>query len=157
MLGFLTVLQYLTLAFWVGGMAGFLLIFSPVTFQQLPSRSMAGGITGAVLPKLDAIGLVSSGIMLVVTIAQGIEGGFRGIDLIRAALVIVMLLLTLLGATTIRQRLQAIRGRLPAEIDQADAADPNRKEYGRWHGLSMLVFLGIVVAGAALIALSALR
>lgn len=157
MMSFLAVLQYLTLAFWIGGMAGFMFIFSPMAFRQLPSKAMAGGVTGAVLPRLDVISLVSSGIMLVVTILQAIDGGGRAIDVGRVALVVAMLALTIFGATTVRSRLAAVRSRLPGEIDEADAGDPNRKEYRRWHGISMLAFLLVVLLGALLIALTALR
>lgn len=157
MLTFLAVLQYLTLTFWIGSMAGFLLLFSPVLFQQLPSRSLAGGVSGPVLSRIDTTGLISSGILLVITLLQAINTGFGGLDLGRALLVVVMGLLTILGATTVRARMAAVRARLPAEIDAASPDDPNRREYGKWHGISMLVFTLVMLLGVLLIGLSALR
>lgn len=156
MLPTLAVLQYLTLAFWIGAMAGFSFLFSPLLFKLLPSRSLAGEVAGASLARLDMVGFISSGIMLVITLLQAIGSGGGRMSVLRVLLVVIMLALMVLNVTSVRARMATIRAQLPAEIDQADPADPNRKAYRKLHGISMAIFTLVMLLGAVLIALSAL-
>lgn len=157
MIAFLSVLQYLVLTLWVGAQFGFAILFAPVLFRSLDSREQAGAIAGESLRRVDSLGLATGGIMVVVTALQAIDGGWRAIDLGRLLLAAIMLALVGISVITIRQRLDAIKAKMGKPIDQIDAEDPLRVEYGRFHRLSRGVFTLNMLLGALLIGLSALR
>lgn len=157
MIPFLNSLQYLVLALWVGSIFGFGVLFAPVLFASLPTREQAGSIAGKVLARIDALGLITGGIMLVVTALQAIDGGWRSIDLGRLLVAVVMLVLVILSATSVRQRLNAVKEQMAKPIDEYAEEDPLRQEYGKHHRTSRLLFTVNLVLGALLIVLSALR
>ncbi|MGE5675117.1 MAG: DUF4149 domain-containing protein [Mycobacterium leprae] len=157
MIPFLNVLQYLALVLWVGSMFGFGVLYAPVLFGSLSSREQAGSIAGDTLARIDTMGLVTGGIMLVITALQAIDSHFASIDLGRLLNAAVMLGLVILSATTIRQRLNAVRSKLGRPIDEIPEGDPVRREYGRAHALSRALFTVNMLLGCLLIGLSALR
>lgn len=157
MIPFLNSLQYLVLALWVGSIFGFGVLFAPVLFASLPTREQAGAIAGKVLARVDALGLITGGIMLVVTALQAIDGGWQAIDLGRLLVAVVMLTLVILSATSVRQRLNAVKEQMSRPIDEYTEEDPLRQEYGKHHRTSRLLFTTNLVLGALLIVLSALR
>jgi hypothetical protein len=157
MVPFLNVLQYLVLSLWVGSMFAFGALYAPVLFRSLSSRDQAGAIAGETLARIDALGLVTGGIMLVVTVLQAIDGGWRAIDLGRVLSAAVMLALVLLSSLSVRQRLEQIRQQMQRPIDELAPADPLRVAYNRYHSLSRLLFFLNMCLGVLLLALSALR
>ncbi|MFZ5827220.1 MAG: DUF4149 domain-containing protein [Bacillota bacterium] len=157
MIPFLNVLQYLVLALWVGSIFGFGVLFAPVVFATLPSRDQAGTIAGNVLARIDTLGLITGGIMLVVTALQAIDSNWASIDLGRLLTAVVMLALVILAATTVRQRLNAVREKMGRPIDEFAPEDPLRKEYNQFHRISRLLFTVNMMLGILLIVLSALR
>lgn len=157
MIPFLNALQYLVLALWVGAIFGFGALFAPVLFASLPSREQAGAIAGNVLARIDTLGLVTGGIMLVVTALQAIDSGWQAIDLGRFLTAVVMLALVILSATSVRQRLNAVKAKMDRPIDAYAAEDPLRKEYNQHHRTSRLLFSVNLMLGVLLILLSALR
>lgn len=156
MLQFLNVLQYLVLALWVGSMFSFGALFAPVLFRKLTSRDQAGAIAGDTLARIDSLGLVAGGIMLVVTVLQAIEGGWSAMNLGRVLVSVAMLAVVLFSAISVRQRLIALRQQMDRPIEEVAEDDPLRLEYRKNHGLSRLLFSLNMVLGALLIALSAL-
>lgn len=157
MILFLNALQYLVLALWVGSIFGFGVLFAPVLFASLPSREQAGGIAGTVLGRIDAVGLVTGGIMLVITALQAIDSGWQAIDLGRLLTAAVMLGLVIFSSTSVRQRLNTAKEQMTKPIDEYDAEEPLRQEYNRHHRLSRLLFSLNMGLGILLIILSALR
>ncbi len=157
MIPFLNVLQYLVLALWVGSIFGFGLLFAPVLFASLPSREQAGSIAGNVLARIDTLGLITGGIMLVVTALQAIDSAWQSIDLGRLLLAVVMLVLVILSSTTVRQKLNAAKEKMERPIDEYAQDDPLRKEYNQYHRVSRMLFMLNLLLGILLIVLSALR
>lgn len=157
MILFLNVLQYLVLALWVGSIFGFGLLFAPVLFATLSSREEAGSIAGNVLARIDTVGLITGGIMLVVTALQAIDSSWASIDLGRLLTAVVMLALVILSATTVRQKLNTAKEQMAQPIDEYAQEDPLRQEYNRYHRISRLVFTVNMLLGILLIVLSALR
>jgi len=156
MIHFLNVLQYLVLALWVGAMFGFATLFAPVLFRSLSSRDLAGAISGEALARIDTLGLVTGGIMLVVTVLQAIDGGWKAVDLGRLLASAAMLGLVILSATSVRQRLMSLRQQMGRPIDEVPESDPLRLEYRKQHRLSRLLYTTNLVLGTLLIILSAL-
>lgn len=157
MIQFLNVLQYLVLALWVGAMFGFGALYAPVLFRSLPSRGQAGAIAGDTLVRIESLGLVTGGVMLVVTALQAIESGWQTIDLGRFLITVVMLAMVLINSVTIRQRIAAIRQQMGRPIDEIAEDDPLRAEHSKYHRLSRAIFSLNMLLGTVLIVLSAMR
>ncbi|MFZ5818075.1 MAG: DUF4149 domain-containing protein [Bacillota bacterium] len=157
MIQFLNVLQYLVLALWVGSLFSFGVLFAPVLFAALPTREQAGSIAGSVLARIDTLGLITGGIMLVVTALQAIDSGWQSIDLGRLLTAVLMLALVIVSATTVRQKLNAVKEKMKRPIDEYAQDDPLRQEYNQQHRLSRLLFSTNMLLGILLIVLSALR
>lgn len=157
MLQFLNVLQYIVLTLWVGSMFGFGALVAPVLFRSLPSRDQAGSMAGEIIARIESLGLVTGGIMLVVTALQAIDGQWQALDLLRLLLSAVMLGVVLLSSISFRQRLEAVRQKMGKPIDEVSEEDPDRVEYNKYHRLSRALFSLNMVLGAVLIVLSALR
>ncbi|HWI64083.1 MAG TPA: DUF4149 domain-containing protein [Symbiobacteriaceae bacterium] len=157
MIPFLNVLQYLLLSLWVGAMFAFGTLYAPVLFRSLPSRDQAGTIAGETLARIDALGLVTGGIMAVITVLQTIDAGWQALDLGRLLIAALMLALVLFSSITVRQRINAIRQEMGRPIDELPQDSPQRLEYNKQHRLSRMIFGANMVLGALLIVLSALR
>lgn len=157
MMTFLNVLQYLILSLWVGAMFAFGTLYAPVLFRSLPSRDQAGTIAGESLARIDALGLVTGGIMVVVTALQAIDGGWNSLDLGRLLAAVVMLAVVLFSTVSVRQRILDLRQKMGRPIDDVAETDPLRVEHGKYHRLSRLLFSVNMLLGALLIVLSALR
>lgn len=157
MIPFLNSLQYVVLALWIGSVFGFGVLFAPVLFTRLPTREQAGAIAGEVLARIDTLGLVTGGILLVVTALQAIDSGWQAIDLGRLITALAMLALVIVSAGSIRPKLNAAKGRMEKPIDEYDPSDPLRAEYNQYHRLSRSMFMLNMLLGVLLIVLSALR
>lgn len=156
MLPFLSVLQFLILALWVGSMFGFAVLFSPVLFRLLPSREQAGSIAGESLTRIDSLGLVAGGIMLLITILQSIEAGWSRLNLGRMLVSAAMLAVVIFSSVSIRQRIAALRQQMGVPIDELAEDDPVRLEFRKQHRISRMLFGLNMLLGSLLIALSAL-
>lgn len=157
MIPFLNVLQYLLLALWVGAMFGFGALYAPILFRSLSSRDQAGTIAGETLARIDALGLVTAGVLAVITVLQTIDGGWKALDLGRLLTAVAMLALVLFSTVSVRTRINAIRQQMGRPIDELGPEDPLRVEHGKQHRLSRLIFSLNMFLGAVLIVLSALR
>lgn len=157
MIPFLNVLQYLVLTMWVGAMFGFATLYAPVLFRSLTSREQAGSIAGETLARVDSVGLVASGILIVVTALQAIGSGWSSLDLGRFLAAVTMLVLVLISSITIRQKLSGIRADMGRPIDDLPAEDPLRKEHRKFHMISQSLYTINLILGLLLIVLSALR
>lgn len=156
MLIFLDILFALATAFWIGAMFGFGALTAPTLFRRLPSRDLAGSIAGEIIAKIESVGLVASGTLLVVTVLQAMQLGWSALNLGRVLLVAVMLGLTSWNATSVRSRLENLREQM-GPVDQVPETDPRRKEYNRYHRLSRNTFMLVLVLGLVLIGLSAVH
>lgn len=158
MLAFLNVLLYLGAGLWVGAMAGFGILFAPVLFRSLESRQQAGNIAGQVISRIHSLGLVTGGVLLVVTILQAMDRSWREpLDLVNVLVVVAMLALTIYSVVTLSQRLQQVQGQIGRPIEELAEDDPLRQEYNRYHRLSRQLFGLTMLLGVILIVVSALR
>jgi uncharacterized membrane protein len=155
MILFLNVLQYLVLALWVGAMFAFAALFAPVLFRELPSRDQAGAVAGDVLARIDSLGLITGGIMVVVTVLQAIDQNWSLIHFGRFLIAVVMLSLVVISAVTVRQKLAAVKQRLGRPLDEVATSDPLRLAYNKYHRIARGLFSLNLLLGTALIVLSA--
>lgn len=145
---------HLALALWVGGAFAFGALFAPALFRTLPSRQTAGTIAGAALARLEALGLVVSGVVLLGTLLQLTDTGLTGLAAGRVAVAVAMLGLLVYSSTSMRGRLAAVRAQIgPRPIDDIPEDNPLRQAHRRLHRRSTLVFSLAMLLGAVEVAL----
>lgn len=153
----MNVIIWMVLVVWLGSMIGLGVMFAPLAFRHLATRADAGRVVGAVLTRLESLGLVSSGILLMAALVQAMDRAWVQIDLLRVLLVILMLALTLIRATMLRPRMESIRAQAGQPPEEMPEADPVRVEHRRLHRATVVLFNLNVLLGLALVVLSAIR
>jgi putative copper export protein len=145
----------LALALWVGGIAVFTFIVTPVIFRTQP-RNVAGGVVGEIFPLYFRYGLIVIAAALAARFAAG--EAFPGTRrLAGTALVLFALALGAAQTHWLAPKMEAIKARTPAFETAADD-HPARRAFMRLHGISMVLNLLILADGAVLIvAYEALR
>jgi Domain of unknown function (DUF4149) len=139
-----TLLYHLALAFWVGGVALFTFILTPILFKTQP-RDLAGKIVGVLFPGYFRWGLGCGGIALLCLLILG-AGAFI------PALIILLLMLaaTLFQALFIEPRAKALKQQI-GSFETTPKEHPLRREFSKLHGISAVCNLAVFVGGVVLI------
>jgi uncharacterized membrane protein len=138
----------LALSLWVGGMALFTFVVTPVVFRT-QGREAAGKIVGAIFPLYFRYGLVLTAVALLTRMVAG--EAFHGVrQWVGTLLILTALLLTGFQAYGLTPQMERVK-RSVTSFEAAPPDDPARKEFSRLHGISMVVNLVILLEGAALI------
>jgi hypothetical protein len=138
----------LALSLWVGGMALFSFVVTPVIFRT-QGREAAGRIVGAIFPLYFRYCLVLTAVALTARVVAG--EAFHGVRQWRGTvLILTALLLSGYQAYGLAPRMERVKQSV-ASFEAAPADDPSRKEFARLHGISMVVNLTILLEGVALI------
>ena len=142
-------LYRLALSLWVGGIALFTFVVTPVIFRT-QGRDAAGKIVGAIFPLYFRYIFLFAGFALMARILAG--EAFHGVrQWVGTILVVTALLLTGYQAFGLTPRMERAK-RSVASFETAPADDPARKEFSRLHGISMVANLVVLLEGVALIA-----
>lgn len=143
---FLAVLCRLAVSLWVGGVAIFTFVLTPIIFRAF-SRDQAGAIVGALFPAYFRWGLACGATALVTLLLV------RGKNFIPAlVLLVVMMLGTALGAFYIEPRAAALKKEIPS-FETTPKEHPLRREFARLHGISAAANLTVFVAGVVVVVL----
>ncbi|HEY7585465.1 MAG TPA: DUF4149 domain-containing protein [Candidatus Deferrimicrobiaceae bacterium] len=138
----------LGLSLWVGGMALFTFIVTPVIFRT-QGRDAAGKIVGAIFPLYFRYGLALTAVALLARVIAG--EAFHGIrQWAGTILILTALLLSGYQAYGVAPKMERVKQSV-ASFETAPPDDPARKEFSRLHGISMVVNLVVLLEGAALI------
>ena len=138
----------LALSLWVGGIALFTFVVTPVIFRT-QGRDAAGKIVGAIFPLYFRYGLVLTAVALLARIAAG--EAFHGVrQWVGTVLILTAFLLSGYQAYGVAPRMERIKQSV-ASFETAPPDDPSRREFSRLHGISMVVNLAILLEGVALI------
>lgn len=138
----------LALSLWVGGMALFTFVVTPVVFRT-QGRDAAGKIVGAIFPLYFRYSLVLTAVALLARMVAG-EAFHGARQWAGTLLILTALLLTGYQAYGLAPQMERVKQSV-ASFETAPADDPARKEFSRLHGISMVVNLVILLEGAALI------
>jgi hypothetical protein len=143
---FLPILYRLALAFWVGGVALFTFVLTPILFKTQP-RDLAGKIVGVLFPGYFRWGLACGAIALLCLLLQ------RGRNFIPAlVLLVIMLAATTFQALVIEPKAAALKVQIGSfETTPKDA--PLRKEFSRLHAVSAVCNIIVFAGGVALVVL----
>lgn len=143
---FLIIIYRLAVALWVGGVAIFTFILTPIIFKSEP-RDVAGRIVGYLFPGYFRWGLACGGVALICMVVS------RGKNHAAAlALILVMLALTSFQAFYIEPRAAALKREIPS-FETTPKDHPLRREFSRLHGISAVCNLTVFAGGVVLVAL----
>ena len=142
----LSILCRLAVAFWVGGVAIFTFVLTPIIFKT-QSRDMAGQIVGTLFPAYFRWGLACGTIALVSVIV------IRGKNFIPVlVLLIVMLAVTSFQSFVIEPRAAAVKKEITS-FETTPRDHPLRRQFTRLHGVSAVCNLAVFGGGVALVIL----
>jgi hypothetical protein len=145
-MSFLTVLYRLALAFWVGGVALFTFVLTPILFKTQP-RDLAGKIVGVLFPGYFRWGLACGAVALLCLLLQ------RGRNFVPAlVLLVLMLAATSFQALVIEPKAAALKKQI-GSFETTPKTDPLRREFSRLHGISAVCNLAVFVGGVVLVVL----
>jgi hypothetical protein len=142
----LSVIYRLAASFWVGGVAIFSFVLTPIIFK-VNDRDMAGKIVGTLFPGYFRWGLGCGVLALVCLLIV------RGKNFVPTLLILItMLSLTALQAFSIEPRAAALKQEVPSFVT-TPKDHPLRKEFSRLHAVSAVCNITVFVGGVALVIL----
>lgn len=150
-------LRSVLIALWLGAAIFTVAVVAPVAFQVLPTRELAGTMVGRTLDVLHISGCIIGLLLLLGACVESNQVNehvrsrrWRTTELVALA---VLTLASALNQFVIDRRITALRAEINRAIDELAASDPLRQEFGKLHGLSVLVLSVAIIAGVvALIA-----
>ena len=141
-----SILLNLALAFWVGGVALFTFVLTPILFHTQP-RDLAGKIVGVLFPGYFYWGLGCGAVSLLCLLLQ--RGRYFFPALVLLAL---MLSATAFQSFYIEPRAAALKQQI-GSFENTSKDHPLRKEFSKLHGISAACNLAVFVGGVALLIL----
>ncbi|MEM6511521.1 MAG: DUF4149 domain-containing protein [Pseudomonadota bacterium] len=123
---------------WIGAILFHSAVVAPMTFTRLPA-DLAGRFLRGLFPRFFIFGLVCGGVMLVAVVALVV--GQREVS-------------WLLSGTALMVVLEAISLAMVPAINRARDED-RQQDFGRLHGINVLLTLVILATGIALLAIVA--
>ncbi len=157
MVALLNTVGTFTLSLWVGCLFCFAVLVAPLPFRLLASREEAGVLNGAILHRVESVGLVLGGMALLaaafsfalmVQIGQGV-----GLAAGRGLATMIVLGCTLADMTVIRPRLDQIKQHGGQPVTELAEDHPARVEFNRLHRQSVRVFAVALLTGLVGVAL----
>lgn len=143
-MSYLPILYRLAISFWVGGVAIFTFVLTPILFRTQP-RDLAGKIVGVLFPGYFRWGLACGVIALLCTLL------YRGKHFVLTLiLLVVMLAATTFQAIVIEPKAAALKERI-GSFENTPKDAPLRKEFARLHGVSALCNVMVFAGGVVLI------
>jgi hypothetical protein len=132
------------LAAWIGVAVFIAAVIAPAAFAVLPTRALAGALIGQALPVLFISGILVAAVVIVLHATADRAAALGGLVLLAANA----------SALLIENRLHALLVSLGAPIDSIPITDARRVEFGRLHGMSVLLMaVGLLGASVALVML----
>jgi hypothetical protein len=143
---FIPVIYSLAVSFWVGGVALFTFVLTPIIFR-VNDRDTAGKIVGTLFPGYFKWG-VACGVVALTSHLMARGKNFMPVLII----LLLMLSLTAFQAFSIEPRAAAIKKEIPSFVT-TPKDHPLRREFSRLHGISAVCNLTVFAGGVALMVL----
>ena len=138
-------LYSICITLWVGGLIGIGYVAVPVLFARLADRSLAGFLAGNMFAIGGWLGLSCAFYLLAYLFRVHGRAALRNPV---TCLVALMLLLGVIGQFVIQPVIAGLRAEaLPLPVMQSPLAEA----FARWHGVSSVLYLVVVVLGLALV------
>ncbi len=153
MSGFRSVLYNLILSVWVGGLAVFTFIVTPMIFKSYP-RDTAGEIVGKLFPAYFSYNL---GITIVALILILVLAHDRSSRAYRLSLVLLSIAILINIFVKFKLHPEAVKAKQNiASFERVSPESPERKKFARLHGLSAAFNLILLADGVILLAINPL-
>jgi hypothetical protein len=131
------------LAVWLGAGVFMAAAVAPAAFAVLPTRALAGVLVARILPPLLYSGMFVAVACSTFELVRGRTFASRT----RHVMAVVIMLSCGVGQFIVDPRIDRIRSQIPGAVESLSIADPRRVEFGRLHGLSV-VLLGVAMLAA---------
>ena len=145
-------LQFATLAIWLGAAAFFSIAVAPALFAVLPSRTLAGEVVGRLLPTIFYSGIVIGALVVATQFRAHGAWNIRG----RETAAAVMIGGCVVAQMLVAPRIARLRSEIAGPIEILPVDDPRRVAFGRLHGASV-AWLGLAMMAAAVALVLAAR
>jgi hypothetical protein len=146
-------LYSLALSLWVGGIAVFTFVVTPIIFRSYP-RDTAGEIVGKLFPTYFSYNLIITAVALILLFMLAGDRSDRGyrlsLLLLAAALLVNVFVTFKLHPDTV-----AIKQKI-ASFERISPDSPERKAFAKLHGLSAVLNILLLADGVILIAINPL-
>jgi hypothetical protein len=129
---------------WLGALCGFAFIFAPAAFALVPDITQFANLTTANLRVLAYVGAICGGLAIVIALVRSFDAADRTNDIVRAALILIALLLVAYETFAIVPALATI-----TDLHSADFAE--------LHQRSTQVYGCVVVLALAALVMAAVR
>ncbi len=140
----LLTIEFLGLSLWLGSDVFLSFVVAPGAFHVLASRDQAGAVVGYSLTRMHLGGILCGIVFLAARLAR--TRTLATYSSGPAICVAAMIALTLISQFTVSAKMAALRLRM-GSIQATDAGSPLLAEFGRLHGISVLLESGVLLAG----------
>jgi uncharacterized membrane protein len=140
----LLTIEFLGLSLWLGSDVFLSFVVAPGAFHVLASRDQAGAVVGYSLTRMHLGGIFCGIVFLAARLAR--TRTLATYSSGPAICVAAMIALTLISQFTVSAKMAALRLRM-GSIQATDAGSPLLAEFGRLHGISVLLESGVLLAG----------
>ncbi len=149
-----TAIEAVTLALWVGALAGFAFLFAPIAFGIVTDVAQFGSVTAEVLRALTGFGTACGAVAIVAALVRARDPGQRSSALLRIAVVAVMVGLAQYEARSVVPRMEAAIPGLVAH-GEPGAIAAARARFRAEHDGSTRIYGSVFLLGILAIVLSA--
>jgi hypothetical protein len=140
----LAAIEIPAIGLWLGALCGFAFIFAPAAFHIVTDLTQFASLTSSNLRVLGNVGAVCGGIAIVAALLRSFDAADRTNDIVRAALILVALLLVAYETFAIVPAIAAI-------------TDVRSADFAQLHERSSQVYGGVVVLALAALIMAAVR
>ena len=140
----LLTIEFLGLSLWLGSDVFLSFVVAPGAFHVLANRDQAGAVVGYSLTRMHLGGILCGIVFLAARLAR--TRTLATYSSGPAICVAAMIALTLISQFTVSAKMAALRLRM-GSIQATDAGSPLLAEFGRLHGISVLLESGVLLAG----------
>ena len=128
--------------FWLGSAIFLVAVAAPAAFRAAGGPSAAADVVGAMLNRWHYIALVVPVLLLVLNLRAGRP-------IVVALLTVTIFLASLQGMVDLRARSLRLASAVP--ISSLEPTHPLRRQFGRLHGLSMMLLAAQILGGIAIV------
>ena len=143
----LAFIEVLLLGVWLGAMGFFSFAVPQSGFAVLPSRELVGLLVTSTITKVEVLGLVIGGLLIIVQLGSWkVRGEARSVRLILIALMVIGVALS---HFLITPEMVSLRNAMGPALENVPATDPLKIQFNHLHGYSvgslMIAMIGGVV------------
>jgi uncharacterized membrane protein len=139
-------IEFLGLSLWLGSDVFLSFVVAPGAFRILGSRDQAGAIVGFSLGRMHVIGMACGLVFLLARLIR--TKTFASLATAAALCVALMMVLTAISQYTVSAKMAVLRVQM-GSIQATSVESPLLVEFGRLHGISVLLETTVLLMGFA--------